>query len=73
MVERQAVGTILALGIGPCISAAFIANLPIVFHPGWMFRITTLLTLTTGTTMLMLISDQIGALLTIPPSAPARG
>ena len=59
MVERQAVGTILALGIGPCISAALIANLPIVFHPGWMFRITTLLTLMAGTTSLMLISDQI--------------
>jgi preprotein translocase subunit SecY len=32
---------------------------PIVFHPGWTFRITTLLTLTAGTTILMLISDQI--------------
>jgi preprotein translocase subunit SecY len=34
-------------------------GLPIVVHPGWMFRITTLLTLTAGTSMLMLISDQI--------------
>ena len=34
-------------------------GLPIVFHPGWTFRITTLLTLTAGTTILMLISDQI--------------
>ena len=32
---------------------------PIVFHPGWTFRITTLLTLTAGTILLMLISDQI--------------
>ena len=32
---------------------------PIVLHPGWTFRITTLLTLTVGTTLLMLISDQI--------------
>lgn len=34
-------------------------GLPIVFHPGWTFRITTLLTLTAGTTTLMLLSDQI--------------
>jgi preprotein translocase subunit SecY len=34
-------------------------GLPIVFHPGWTFRITTLLTLTAGTAILMLISDQI--------------
>jgi preprotein translocase subunit SecY len=34
-------------------------GLPIVFHPGWTFRITTLLTLTAGTVILMLISDQI--------------
>ena len=32
---------------------------PIVLHPGWTFRLTTLLTLTVGTTLLMLISDQI--------------
>ncbi len=31
----------------------------IVANPGWMFRITTLLTLMAGTTSLMLISDQI--------------
>lgn len=34
-------------------------GLPIVVHAGWTFRITTLLTLTAGTTMLMVISDQI--------------
>jgi preprotein translocase subunit SecY len=34
-------------------------GLPIVFQPGWTFRITTTLTLTAGTTFLMLVSDQI--------------
>ena len=34
-------------------------GLPLVLQPGWMFRMTTLLTLTAGTTCLMLISDQI--------------
>ena len=32
---------------------------PMVFHPGWTFRITTLLTLTAGTALLMFISDEI--------------
>jgi preprotein translocase subunit SecY len=36
-----------------------INGLRIVDDPGWMFRISTLLTLTAGTTSLMLISDQI--------------
>jgi preprotein translocase subunit SecY len=42
-------------------SSAIIENegLRIVANPGGMFRITTLLTLTAGTTSLMLISDQI--------------
>ena len=40
-------------------SSAINEGLRIVANPGGMFRITTLLTLTAGTTSLMLISDQI--------------
>jgi preprotein translocase subunit SecY len=40
-------------------TSAINGGLKIVAHPGVMFRITTLLTLTAGTTGLMLISDQI--------------
>jgi preprotein translocase subunit SecY len=40
-------------------TSAINEGLKIVANPGWMFRITTLLTLTAGTTSLMLISDQI--------------
>lgn len=50
-----------AIGIATFLERVSLADrgLPIVAHPGWTFRITTLLTLTVGTTMLMLISDQI--------------
>jgi preprotein translocase subunit SecY len=50
-----------AAGLAAFLERVSLANqgLPIVFHPGWTFRITTLLTLTAGTTILMLISDQI--------------
>jgi preprotein translocase subunit SecY len=40
-------------------TSAINEGLKIVANPGWMFRITTLLTLTAGTTSLMFISDQI--------------
>ena len=40
-------------------TSAINGGLRIVANPGGMFRITTLLTLTTGTAGLMLISDQI--------------
>jgi len=40
-------------------TSAINGGLRIVASPGWMFRITTLLTLTAGTISLMLISDQI--------------
>jgi preprotein translocase subunit SecY len=40
-------------------TSAINGGLRIVANPGWMFRITTLLTLTAGTISLMLISDQI--------------
>ena len=40
-------------------TSAINGGLRIVVNPGWMFRITTLLTLMAGTTSLMLISDQI--------------
>jgi preprotein translocase subunit SecY len=40
-------------------TSAINEGLRIVANPGWMFRITTLLTLMAGTTSLMLISDQI--------------
>jgi preprotein translocase subunit SecY len=51
-----------AAGLAAFLERASLANQglpPIVVHPGWTFRITTLLTLTAGTTTLMLISDQI--------------
>ena len=53
--------TTQAAGIAAFLERSSLANqgLPIVIHPGWVFRITTLLTLTAGTTILMLISDQI--------------
>jgi preprotein translocase subunit SecY len=56
--------TIFALGLVALFlerSSAIIENegLRIVANPGGMFRVTTLLTLTAGTTSLMLISDQI--------------
>jgi len=40
-------------------TSAINEGLRIVANPGWLFRITTLLTLMAGTTSLMLISDQI--------------
>jgi preprotein translocase subunit SecY len=40
-------------------TSAINEGLKIVVTPGWVFRITTLVTLTAGTTSLMLISDQI--------------
>jgi preprotein translocase subunit SecY len=40
-------------------TSAINEGLKIVANPGWMFRTTTLLTLTAGTTSLMFISDQI--------------
>ncbi len=51
----QAVGVALFLER----TSAINENLRIVANPGWMFRVTTLLTLTAGTTGLMLVSDQI--------------
>ena len=53
--------TTQAAGLAAFLERVSLADhgLPIVFHPGWTFRITTLLTLTAGTTILMLISDQI--------------
>jgi preprotein translocase subunit SecY len=53
--------TTQAAGVAAFLERSSLANqgLPIVIHPGWTFRITTLLTLTAGTTILMLISDQI--------------
>ena len=50
-----------ALGIALFLerTSAINRGVPIVANPGGMFRITTLLTLMTGTTSLMLISDQI--------------
>jgi preprotein translocase subunit SecY len=51
----QAIGLALFLERASAINE----GLRIVANPGAMFRITTLLTLTAGTTSLMLISDQI--------------
>jgi preprotein translocase subunit SecY len=34
-------------------------GLPLVYHPGWGFRIMTVLTLTTGTTLIMWLGEQI--------------
>ena len=51
----QAIGVALFLER----SSAINDGLRIVANPGWTFRITTLLTITAGTTSLMLISDQI--------------
>ncbi len=51
----QAIGVALFLER----SSAINEGLRIVANPGWTFRITTLLTITAGTTSLMLISDQI--------------
>ena len=50
-----------AAGVAAFLERVSFANhgLPIVFHPGWTFRITTILMLTSGTAVLMLISDQI--------------
>ena len=39
--------------------AALGINVPIVTHPGWGFRLMTVLTLTTGTMMLMWLGEQI--------------
>jgi preprotein translocase subunit SecY len=38
---------------------AQIAGLPLVIHPGWGFRLMTMLTLTTGTTFIMWLGEQI--------------
>jgi preprotein translocase subunit SecY len=53
--------TTQAVGLAAFLERVSLADLasPIVLHPGWTFRITTLLTLTAGTMVLMLISDQI--------------
>ena len=54
--------TTQAAGVAAFLERSSLANSglpPIVINPGWAFRITTLLTLTAGTTILMLISDQI--------------
>jgi preprotein translocase subunit SecY len=34
-------------------------GLPLVYHPGWAFRIMTVLTLSTGTTLIMWLGEQI--------------
>src|SRR5213078_4105510 len=34
-------------------------GLPLVYHPGWAFRALTVLTLTTGTTLIMWLGEQI--------------
>src|ERR1700675_2086862 len=34
-------------------------GLPLVYHPGWAFRMMTVLTLTTGTTFIMWLGEQI--------------
>jgi len=34
-------------------------GLPLVYHPGWAFRLMTVLTLTTGTTLIMWLGEQI--------------
>ena len=34
-------------------------GLPLVYHPGWAFRLMTVLTLTTGTTFIMWLGEQI--------------
>ncbi len=34
-------------------------GLPLVYHPGWGFRLMTVLTLTTGTTLIMWLGEQI--------------
>jgi preprotein translocase subunit SecY len=36
-----------------------IAGYPLVYHPGWGFRLLTVLTLTTGTTLIMWLGEQI--------------
>ena len=36
-----------------------IAGYPLVYHPGWSFRLLTVLTLTTGTTLIMWLGEQI--------------
>src|SRR3954468_11602554 len=36
-----------------------IAGYPLVYHPGWAFRLLTVLTLTTGTTLIMWLGEQI--------------
>ncbi|MSO55949.1 MAG: preprotein translocase subunit SecY [Acidobacteria bacterium] len=36
-----------------------IAGYPLVYHPGWAFRLMTILTLTTGTTLVMWLGEQI--------------
>src|SRR5512143_1573182 len=37
----------------------FAGGLPLVYHPGWGFRLMTVLTLTTGTTFIMWLGEQI--------------
>jgi preprotein translocase subunit SecY len=53
--------TTQAAGLAAFLERVSLADqgLPIVSNPGWTFRITTLFTLTAGTLILMLISDQI--------------
>jgi preprotein translocase subunit SecY len=36
-----------------------VGGLPLVYHPGWAFRLMTVLTLTTGTTLIMWLGEQI--------------
>jgi preprotein translocase subunit SecY len=41
------------------IDARFTGGLPLVYSPGWGFRLMTVLTLTTGTTLIMWLGEQI--------------
>ncbi len=59
-------GTILlsviqSLGIAVFLeqSTNIAGGLPLVYHPGWSFRLMTVLTLTTGTTLIMWLGEQI--------------
>jgi preprotein translocase subunit SecY len=59
-------GTILlsvvqSLGIGIWLekNTQIAGGLPLVYHPGWAFRALTVLTLTTGTTLVMWLGEQI--------------
>lgn len=53
------IAVIQAFGIALFLERQVPGNLPVVLHPGWGFRLLTVLTLTTGTMFLMWLGEQI--------------